>query len=882
MSSEDLNSIKRRRVARACDTCRRKKVRCDGVQPNSDPPSCTNCKAYGYECAFIDAPKKRGPPKGYIEALETRLQRMESILGGLVQSGDLPEGTISSNLEWINVNESNFRSGQESNNSNSSRLRKTPSFSPSSSLGRNGRSNTSKMISPNSYKNSNQSSDSEECFSSDSNEYSGSQYDLNDSMGQLAMDETGHTKYLGNSSGVFLLKITKKIANGQIITVPSHNLNNVSSLKRIGSNMVIEFPPKELCDKLLNTYWTQIHPFMPFIDKEDLMEKYNNLEAHYSSIILFYAIFSIATRYIDDPALKFYSEEFSGSGFYAKARELLKDEFDKTSISVVQALLLLSIQIQGHKDSITWVYIGLATRIAQDMGLHRDSAKWNIDERQSEVRRRVWWACVIFDRFASAGLGRPLAINEADCDVNYPVAGKIPGDDAETIEGWVELIKCNLILGRILNHVYGIKSKSSSSQNNVESVLISLDNELNEWRDNLPKKFQFDSSTIMQTGDVSANRKVFTHLLYYTQQILLHRPHIRGPKSKAPPSSIPSLTICTMAANNITHVLYRGMKDGSLILSGIYTVYSFLTAASMHIINALSGDDRFREVAKHGLRMTLKCLDYMTEYWHISDKLSYLIRDLLKSRNIELEGYHETSNPNLSKKNLVKMEDSTSEITSREKNPFLVCNQLKEITDGQPLPKIIFAPSIPTNINSTEQNQQTSPYTVLWNSSQQQTQQQKNIINNNSTAISTPVLSSSGMNSPQSTTIKSPINDAMQYEQTSSPESTSSTSSGFMQFTEYLTTDNGLFPQNANTFNPDSSLLFEMDDSMGNNNPFLSLPSTIDWNDWTDWTEYLLRMQNIRNSATSSASVMNNNGISTNPIVNNPNMTIPPMASNDY
>ncbi|CAB5216480.1 unnamed protein product [Rhizophagus irregularis] len=329
-----------------------KKFVCDGVQPNSDPPSCTNCKAYGYECAFIDAPKKRGPPKGYIEALETRLQRMESILGGLVQSGDLPEGTISSNLEWINVNESNFRSGQESNNTTSSRLRKTPSFN-SSSLGRSGRANSSKsLVSHNSYKNNGQSSDSDDSLSSDSNEYTGSQYDLNDSMGQLAMDETGHTKYLGNSSGVFLLKITKKIANGQIITVPSNDWNNPS----------------------FKTYWS----------------KY----------------------------------EYSGSSFYTKARELLRDEFDKPSISVVQALLLLSVQISGQKDSITWVYIGLAIRIAQDMGLHRDSAKWNIDERQSEVRRRVWWACVVVDRFSSAGLGRPLAINEADCDVNYPVPGK--------------------------------------------------------------------------------------------------------------------------------------------------------------------------------------------------------------------------------------------------------------------------------------------------------------------------------------------------------------------------------------------------------------------------------------------------------------------------
>ncbi|RIA83396.1 fungal-specific transcription factor domain-containing protein [Glomus cerebriforme] len=878
MSGEESNGVKRRRVARACDTCRRKKVRCDGVQPGSDPPSCTNCKAYGYECAFIDAPKKRGPPKGYIEALETRLQRMESILGGLVQSGDLPEGTISSNLEWINVNESNFRSAQESNNSTSSRLRKSPSINSTSTNknnSRNGRTSSSKNLMTSSssghkhYKNNGQSSDSEECLSSDSNEYSGSRYDLNDSMGQLAMDESGHTKYLGNSSGVFLLKITKKVANGQIISMPTSDWH-IPPIKRIGSSEVLELPPKELCDQLLEAYWKEVHPYMPFIDKQDLMEKYNNLEANYSSIILLYAIFSITARFVNDPSIRMYSEGFPGSVFYVKAKELLKDEFDKASISIVQALLMLSIQIHGQKDSVTWVYIGLAIRLAQDMGLHRDSSKWNFDERQGEVRRRVWWACCLIDRFSSAGLGRPLAINEADCDVDFPIAGKIPDDDNDTIEAWVEMIKGNLILGRILNHVYGIKSKSS--QGNVESILASLDNELNEWRDNLPKKFQFDPAT-MNSGDVKTNRKMFTHLLYYTEQILLHRPHIRGPKSKAPPSSIPSLTICTMAANNITHILYRGMKDGSLKLSGTYIIYSFFTAASMHFINALSGDDRFREVAKHGLRMTLKCLEHMTDYWFATDKLSSLIRDLLKSRNIELEGYSDSQKSIPQKRKAtndnfqgyVKLEDMASEGTTRDKNPFLNC--LSESNNGRPRPKITFAPPFnpSTNLNSIEQNQhhyqQTPSYTVLWNSSQQQ-----NMMNNN---LNTAATSSSEVNSPQLST-KSPSNDALQYDQTSSPESTTS-SPGIMHFTEYLTTDSGLFPQNADAFNPDSSLLFDIDDPMDNNNPFLSLPSTIDWNDWTDWTEYLLRMQSLRCN-TSSASTINSNGISTNPVVSNPNI----------
>ncbi|RKP27258.1 hypothetical protein SYNPS1DRAFT_6844, partial [Syncephalis pseudoplumigaleata] len=63
---------KRQRVSRACDACRRKKVRCDGVRP-----VCGNCSAFHFECTYLDAAKKRGPPKGYIEAIEHRLRRME-------------------------------------------------------------------------------------------------------------------------------------------------------------------------------------------------------------------------------------------------------------------------------------------------------------------------------------------------------------------------------------------------------------------------------------------------------------------------------------------------------------------------------------------------------------------------------------------------------------------------------------------------------------------------------------------------------------------------------------------------------------------------------------------------------------------------------------
>jgi hypothetical protein len=67
---------KRVKVTLACTICRKKKVKCDGIQP-----SCSRCKSIGTTCQYSDPPKKRGPPKGYVEVIENRAHRIESLLG---------------------------------------------------------------------------------------------------------------------------------------------------------------------------------------------------------------------------------------------------------------------------------------------------------------------------------------------------------------------------------------------------------------------------------------------------------------------------------------------------------------------------------------------------------------------------------------------------------------------------------------------------------------------------------------------------------------------------------------------------------------------------------------------------------------------------------
>ncbi|CAG8529255.1 1307_t:CDS:2 [Cetraspora pellucida] len=735
MSGEEESS-KRRRVARACDACRRKKVRCDGVQSGSDPPSCTNCRIYNYECSFIDAPKKRGPPKGYIEALETRLQRMESVLGNLVQSGNLPESVINSNLEWININENSFKNNIGNN------LPKSHD-SPSSN-----NEELNPMKSHESH-----DSDTDECLSSDGDH----SCDLSDSMGQLSIDVSGHTRYIGNSSGITIIKKFAK----KILKDNSNHRQECFTKPITHSDKTSKLPPKELRDQLLDIYWRECHSYMPFINKEEFMEKYNDLENNQSLIILLYAMFAITAKHHQGPAVYKNPDDPStvGEEYIERAKELLKDEFDNPTITNVQALVLLAGNLQGSKNPSSWLYVGIAIRLAQDMGLHRDSSKWNLDARQTEIRRRVWWSCVMIDRLSSAQLGRPLAINEAEFDVDLPTNGLLPDDP--TSNAWIEALKIILILGRVLSHVYGIKAQQNINNNN-QCLLPSLHAALNEWKEKLPKELQYDYSNLTFDGPIN-RKKLLAHLLFYTVQILLHRPHIRCPKSKTPPSTIPSLTICTKAANHIIHILHRLVKEGRLQQSWSYMVYPFFTSTTMHLINAFSGDNRFREVAKHGLRMVLRCLDYMKPHWFAAER---------KRRST----YHSTNLDDMSSVSI------TNEIPVSSQSPST-------------------PPSIPSQINSTPAS-----------------------IREYSAAIRQHMINH----------VPSTLNgiQAINYDPNSSPASDSSVTS-YMSFNDpMMKTDNELF---IDSHIPEvSSFLFNDCE----NNPFLSLPISLDWTtniyEWSD------------------------------------------------
>ncbi|QRV84496.1 Fungal specific transcription factor domain [Ceratobasidium sp. AG-Ba] len=75
----------RKRSSKACDNCRKAKCKCE---KSSDNVACRNCVLLGQECTFLGPSRKRGPPKGYIDAIEARLHQLEALLGTVIASPD--------------------------------------------------------------------------------------------------------------------------------------------------------------------------------------------------------------------------------------------------------------------------------------------------------------------------------------------------------------------------------------------------------------------------------------------------------------------------------------------------------------------------------------------------------------------------------------------------------------------------------------------------------------------------------------------------------------------------------------------------------------------------------------------------------------------------
>ncbi|CAG8450052.1 8975_t:CDS:2 [Scutellospora calospora] len=621
----DKMSYKRQRVSKACDSCRRKKIKCGGA-----PPVCSNCLAFNLNCTYNDTTKKRGPPKGYIEAIESRLYKMESLMGELVHSNDPRAETILAELMKDDLHP--LHKARKVNYA--ARRNRASSFDDTLET---------------------RSIESLTDSSTNTNDNDETNF-INDIMGIFCIDDKNQASYFGRSSGLHLLKYSDQYKYGFL------SLNNTVSSNQ---NLVLrpeltEMPSQELSNHLLELYFNHVHPFYPIIYKPRFFKLLNDHE--HPPYLLLNSMYSLASKFSDRLEVRKDQKDqlTAGDLFFSRAKALLDNCYDKAHATTIQALLLLSIREHGSgKTTRAWIYTGMAAKMTQCLGMHRNEKLRSVtlSHGEKEEQKRIFWACYVLERIPSVHFGRPLAINEKDIDAAYPSEEddeyeSLPfkmeqasslfsinnNATTQTNEEYKEpkenqghvisrfncLIKLCEIIGRILQNVYTIKCNQSSVNDSVISI---LESSLRTWFLTLPPHLQYTS--LDQHSDNLNVSTLSLHVLYYESLMLLHRPYAIENNS--------SHKICTSSAEVISNIVDSMFRQNILRNTLPVVVYITFITSIIHTCNASQSDTTISQPAKTSLAKCIRALESLNDIWMTPEKYINLLIGLVEIKGLQLD-----------------------------------------------------------------------------------------------------------------------------------------------------------------------------------------------------------------------------------------------------
>lgn len=178
---------------------------------------------------------------------------------------------------------------------------------------------------------------------------------------------------------------------------------------------------------------------------------------------LLFAIYNFAMVALDDDdCLREFGQsrhDLTNKFSYALKQALVNAQWlATTEIMVFQALLLYLISVRGHVvvyDPHTfWVMTGIAVRIAQRMGIHRDGESLGLPPFETQMRRRMFWQLLPLEGFAGqhSGTGialssnswdtkKPLNINDSDI---YPGMAQMPEESKGATDMMYVMARCEL------------------------------------------------------------------------------------------------------------------------------------------------------------------------------------------------------------------------------------------------------------------------------------------------------------------------------------------------------------------------------------------------------------------------------------------------------
>ncbi|KDR83360.1 hypothetical protein GALMADRAFT_205370 [Galerina marginata CBS 339.88] len=628
--------LQRRRVWRACESCRRKKIKCDGCEP-----TCSQCSMSGSQCTWLQTKDRAALSRHYVQELEARLLHMESLFSQIAPALEQHMAPSS--------NGSAHATTPESIN--------PETLAPAAAILR---SIAPKVSTPET--------------TSTPSPVGKSDDDVSELFGQLALDEYGHMRWIGSSSTMSLIQSFRALTSSPLHRIspmeedpqaPGPSVNKLyfpaavffGKIHALPGPEEVEFPDRDLADKLVAAYFARFHFLMPVIDKPSflrryahIMDNYQDLEIIRSEIAflsLVFAVFACAANLVQDPRLTT-SERHDDGGmgmvYYERALILQYISHPNVQVAHVQCFILMSSFLCSVNClPQAWILIGQAVRAGQDLGLHRSPRRLLVTPVEKETRRKIWWGVYTLDRMLALALGRPLGVNDSDCDAELPVevddehlgeyftGAPMTQRQPSLMTGTIALIKLYEIGGRVLRQVYALENCKDhlepERKADLQRMVESLDAELTKWCDELPTVFKSQSETEEQ---VSMGAVLCSH--YYSVLTTLHRNLLPVKRdqpvtAKSTVKAVSSARSCIRLAPSMKHVVPPS-HHLAFFIQHLFSSAVIVLLYAMH-----ASDPRAASAAMDEAKSTLVALESWEGQWPGARKCKELLIELINTAN---------------------------------------------------------------------------------------------------------------------------------------------------------------------------------------------------------------------------------------------------------
>ncbi|KAI7865270.1 fungal-specific transcription factor domain-containing protein [Spinellus fusiger] len=345
--------------------------------------------------------------------------------------------------------------------------------------------------------------------------------------------------YMGSSSGVYLLsrlfskkkalaiEIEKRIRplekhqDDSMVSTMDHEKYTktrylLSENYALSGQTRWELPPRPVMDLLIQVYFTHFNPYMPIIEEEEFRAMYErNKDPFLNSLLA--VIGRSSARIMDDshPIMKQHS--ISCLGLFDSLTDQIKTnirlDFSAPKIEMIQVLMIGVCNMEGWvSESLSWLSIGLAVKMAQELGLHRSKPQWGIPKKTAEAHKRIWWIMYTIDQWICAALGRPMIVSDADCDVEFPEIDDLSDNPALHYHLiLIHTIKLSGILGDVLRTLCSPRARFiNAKEERMAQVSENLMKVLREWEQSLPSSLR-----LSQEETESISRKTISRELLY-------------------------------------------------------------------------------------------------------------------------------------------------------------------------------------------------------------------------------------------------------------------------------------------------------------------------------------------------------------------------------